>query len=198
MTPATDSKRELFEQVAIPHMKDVYHFAFSLARDGSVAEDLAQQTFLNAFRSFERFKIGSHCKAWLFKICKTLFIDRCRARGRRPQETLEMGEIPSEDPDRSIRAFERHGIDNEEIFLDLFGDEVNRYLADLPEGFRRALLLCDVDGLAYEQIAELLEVPIGTVRSRISRARAFLRERLEEYARELGYLKGTPEECDER
>ena len=83
--------------------------------------------------------------------------------------------------------FEREGIENEDTFLDLFGDEVNRFLRELPEDFRKALLLCDLDGLRYDEIADVLDVPVGTVRSRISRARAFLRERLESYATELGY-----------
>ena len=104
-----------------------------------------------------------------------------------------MAELPSEDRNRSVRAFEEHGIDNDEIFLDLFGDEVTEHLRELPEEFRQAVMLCDVEGLRYDEIAEILEVPIGTVRSRISRGRAFLRDRLSEYARDLGYGRSEGE-----
>ena len=99
-------------------------------------------------------------------------------------------DVATADARHSVQVFERDGIENEETFLDLFGDEVNRFLRELPEDFRRALLLCDLEGLRYDEIAEVLDIPVGTVRSRISRARAFLRERLESYATELGYGKG--------
>lgn len=192
-------RQELFERVAMPHFAAVYDFGFSLARSPSVAEDLVQETFLHAYRSFEAFQVGTNCKAWLFKICKNLFIDQFRMKKRRPQHLdMDTAEPAQEDLPADRRAFERHGIDSEEIFLDLFGDEVNRFLRELPWDFRRALLMCDLDGLAYEEIAELMDTPIGTVRSRISRARSLLREKLEDYARELGYLRESHQDCDER
>lgn len=178
-----------FEDVALPHLDAVYNFAFSLARQVSSAEDLVQDTFLQAYRKFESFEIGTNCKAWLFRICKNLFIDRYRARKRRPtHQEIETREPAVVDKDPSVAALEQRGIDNEEIFLDLFGDEVNRFLTELPEEFRKSLILCDLEGLSYQEIAELEDVPIGTVRSRISRARSFLREKLEDYAQELGYV----------
>ncbi len=183
----------------MPHFDAVYHFAYSLTRDTGAAEDLVQDTFLQAYRSFHRFQLGTNCKAWLFKICKNRFIDSFREKRRMPpHQEIDLVEPPSRDRDTSILTYEKHGIDNEEIFLDLFGDEVNRFLAEMPEEFRRALLLCDIDGLSYQEIAEIVEAPIGTVRSRISRARAFLRERLQEHARELGYLKESANNGSER
>jgi RNA polymerase sigma-70 factor (ECF subfamily) len=183
----------VFEEVALPYLEDVHRFALSLARNEAQAEDLVQETFLSAYRAFDRFRPGSNCKAWLFRICKNQFIDRVREVKRRPRHQTVVAELPSEDKSRSIQAFEERGIDNEEIFLDLFGDEVNEHLQELPEEFRRAVMLCDVEGLRYDEIAEILEVPIGTVRSRISRGRAFLRDRLSEYARDLGYGRGEGE-----
>ena len=191
MTKAAD--RQVFEDVALPYLHDVYRFAFSLARNEAQAEDLVQETFLSAYRAFDRFRPGSNCKAWLFRICKNQFIDRVREVQRRPRHQSVVAELPSEDRNRSVRAFEEHGIDNDEIFLDLFGDEVNEHLRELPEEFRQAVMLCDVEGLRYDEIAEILEVPIGTVRSRISRGRAFLRDRLSEYARDLGYGRSEGE-----
>ena len=158
-----------------------------------------QDTFVSAYKNFERFRVGTNCKAWLFKICKNLFIDGYRARRRRPvHQDVDTAEVASTDREHDVRTFLSSGIDNEELFLDLFGDEINQYLAELPEEFRRALLLCDLEGFSYEEISEVMDTPVGTVRSRISRGRTMLRERLEEYARELGYLKQTHQDCDER
>ncbi|MGE3963411.1 MAG: sigma-70 family RNA polymerase sigma factor [Planctomycetota bacterium] len=191
-------RQDLFERVAMPHFAAVYDFGFSLIRSPSLAEDLTQETFLNAYRNFEAFRVGTNCKAWLFKICKNLFIDQFRMKKRRPQHlAIDDSEPTQEDLPRDRRAFEVNGIDSEAIFFDLFGDEVNRFLQELPGDFRRALLLCDLDGMSYEEIAELMDTPIGTVRSRISRARSVLREKLEDYARELGYLRVSDPDCDE-
>ncbi len=182
----------MFEQVAMPHIGAVFNFAVSLTRNPGNAEDLTQDTFLNAFRRFGSFSVGTNCKAWLFKICKNLFIDSYRERRRRPQhQEIDNVEPPDRDPQRDVLAMDgNREIENEEIFLDLFGDEINRFLQELSDDFRQALVLCDVDGLTYEEIAESMGTPIGTVRSRISRARSILRERLESYAADLGYLKG--------
>lgn len=190
----------------MPHIGAVYNFAVSLTRNAGNAEDLTQDTFLNAFRRFESFSVGTNCKAWLFKICKNLFIDNYRERRRRPQHQ-EVGTVePAEhDPSTDVAALEQHQaahergrlmsreIENEEIFLDLFGDEINKFLQELPDDFRQALILCDVEGLTYQEIADSMATPIGTVRSRISRARGILRERLEAYAGDLGYLKSEKE-----
>ncbi|MGE4619311.1 MAG: sigma-70 family RNA polymerase sigma factor [Planctomycetota bacterium] len=180
-------ERELFEEITIPHFADVFRFAMGLTKNQAQADDLVQETYLKAFRAFARFRVGSNAKSWLFRICKNHFIDRYRQKARRPNHGGSVEELATDSPRRSIEIFEREGIENEEIFLDLFGDEVNRYLRELPEPFREALLLCDLEEFSYDEIAEILEVPIGTVRSRISRGRAFLKERLVDYAQELGY-----------
>lgn len=185
----TENARErgLFEEITLPLVDDVYRFALGLTRNRAQAEDLVQDTYLKAFKAFDRFRAGSNAKSWLFRICKNHFIDRYREKARRPHHGGAVEELAVDSPRRSIEVFEREGIENEEIFLDLFGDEVNRYLRELPEPFRKAMLLCDLEGLSYEEIAEVLDVPIGTVRSRISRGRAFLKERLVTYAQEMGY-----------
>ena len=180
-------ERNLFEEITLPHVDDVFRFALGLTRNRAQAEDLVQDTFLKAFKAFDRFRAGSNAKSWLFRICKNHFIDRYREKARRPHHSAAVEELAVDSPRRSIEVFERDGIENEETFLDLFGDEVNRYLLELPEPFRKALLLCDLEGLSYGEISEVLDVPIGTVRSRISRGRAFLKERLVNYAHELGY-----------
>lgn len=179
--------RDLFEEVALPYLDEVFRFALSLARNRAQAEDLAQDTYLLAFRSFSRLRPESNIKAWLFRICKNRFIDGFRRRKRRPHHDRTVEQLAATTSDRETEIFERNGIENERTFLDLFGDEVNRYISELPEEYRSALLLCDLDEFRYEEISEILGVPTGTVRSRISRGRAILRGKLEEYARDLGY-----------
>ncbi len=181
--------RVQFEKEALPYLDAVYNFAFSLTRDCVVAEDLVQETFLHAFRGFRNYKIGTRCKAWLFKICKNLFIDQFRRRARSPlQAQAEILELASVDPPLDTRTLEERGIGNEQVYADLFGDEMYRQLAELPKVFREALLLCDLEGLSYREIANVMNTPVGTVRSLISRARDFLIPRLEIYAEKLGFL----------
>jgi RNA polymerase sigma-70 factor (ECF subfamily) len=178
---------DLFEEITLPHMDDVFRFAMGLSKNRAQAEDLVQETYIKAFKAFGGFRTNSNAKAWLFRICKNQFIDGYRQRARRPHHGGEVEELAVDPVRHSIAVFERQGIENPETFLDLFGDEVNRHLRELPEVYSRALLMCDVNGLSYEEISEILDVPIGTIRSRISRGRAFLKERLEDYAEELGY-----------
>ncbi|MBT5738429.1 MAG: sigma-70 family RNA polymerase sigma factor [Planctomycetes bacterium] len=178
---------DLFEEITLPHMDDVFRFAMGLSKNRAQAEDLVQETYIKAFKAFGGFRTNSNAKAWLFRICKNQFIDGYRQRARRPHHGGEVEELGVDPVRHSIAVFERQGIENPETFLDLFGDEVNRHLRELPEVYSRALLMCDVNGLSYEEISEILDVPIGTIRSRISRGRAFLKERLEDYAEELGY-----------
>ena len=178
---------DLFEEITLPHMDDVFRFAMGLSKNRAQAEDLVQETYIKAFKAFGGFRTNSNAKAWLFRICKNQFIDGYRQRARRPHHGGEVEELGVDPVRHSIAVFERQGIENPETFLDLFGDEVNRHLRELPEVYSRALLMCDVNGLSYEEISEILHVPIGTIRSRISRGRAFVKERLEDYAEELGY-----------
>ena len=178
---------DLFEEITLPHMDDVFRFAMGLSKNRAQAEDLVQETYIKAFKAFGGFRTNSNAKAWLFRICKNQFIDGYRQRARRPHHGGEVEELGVDPVRHSIAVFERQGIENPETFLDLFGDEVNSHLRELPEVYSRALLMCDVNGLSYEEISEILDVPIGTIRSRISRGRAFLKERLEDYAEELGY-----------
>ncbi len=191
-----DEYRAQFEEEALPHLSTVYNFALNLTRDSSVADDLAQDTFLHAFRGFHNFRIGTSCRAWLMKICRNLFIDRLRRHGRRPSHVS----VETVEPETRDRSFDRKALDDfaakgEENVADLFGDEINEHLAELPDEFREALLLCDIEGLSYKEITEIMGTPVGTVRSRISRARRFLRERLEAYARNLGFLRWQPDDC---
>lgn len=189
-------KQEIFESVALPHVDAVYRFALHLCGRESDAEDLAQECMHQAYRKFHQFQPGTNCKAWLFRIARNAHIDRLRQKSREPKisEFQESSAPVSESEDAtSVVEWGKLAADGEDSFLEVFGDEVNRHLRELPPEFRLAVVLCDVEQFSYGEIGEVLDCPVGTVRSRISRARSHLKEKLWEYARELGFAKNDGE-----
>jgi len=177
-----------FEREAIPWIDDVYRFALSLTRDESDADDVVQDTFLRAFRSWHTYLPGSDCRRWLFTICRNVFL-RSRERAR-PMVELESGELDL----AAVGSFYNEGArDNvESIFsrLDL-APAIADALANVPEPFRSTLEIVDVDDQSYEAAAEILRVPIGTVRSRLFRGRRLMQEQLMIYARDAGFTSSA-------
>lgn len=180
-----------FAEEALPHMDAVYRFGLRLASGNEhEAEDLVQETFLRAYRSWETYTRGTKCRSWLFTICRNVFLRQQERHGRRGEhvasqigadlearaETAMVANIQKDDPER---AFFDSIVDAEVL------DAVDR----LPEEFREAVVLSDIEGLAYAEIAEVLEIPVGTVKSRLYRGRHLLQEVLYEYAREMGYVR---------
>lgn len=179
-----------FTEEALPHLDSVYRFALRLAQGrAELAEDLVQDTFLQAYRAWATFTRGTNVRAWLFTICRNRFLRLEEQRGRRAElseadagadvESLAMtavfAEVSSADPERA--------------FFDSFvDDEVLRALDALPTAFREVVVLSDVEGLSYPELAEVLGVPVGTVKSRLFRARRLLQQALYGYALEMGYI----------
>lgn len=187
-----------FREEALPHLDAVYRFALRLSGSPSDAEDLVQETFLRAYRSWAQFRPGTRCKSWLFTICRNLFL-RQRERGRLHERTLTQAAAEEEAGaaavDASVFAATRE-TDPEGRFFDSFLDaEVEAELDRLPEEFRTAVVLSDVEGLAYAEVAEVTGVPVGTVKSRLYRGRRLLQRRLYDYAVEMGYLHPKQEEA---
>jgi len=178
-----------FEREAIPWIDDVYRFALSLTRDESDADDVVQDTFLRAFRSWHTYLPGSDCRRWLFTICRNVFL-RSRERAR-PMVELESGDLDL----AVVGSFYNEGArDNiESIFsrLDL-APAIAGALANVPEPFRSTLIIVDVEDQSYEAAADLLRVPIGTVRSRLFRGRRLMQEQLMTYARDAGFASSMP------
>jgi len=171
--------------VALVHLDALHHVALRLTRNRAEAEDVVQEAFLRAFRSFDRFNPGTNCRAWLFTILRNVFLNRVRSKGREVLEA-EMG-----GPDQLEMATDTQVDRNpEEQFLQtmLHGD-VDRALATLPLAFREVVMLVDIEGLTYREVAEVVGCPIGTVMSRLSRGRALLRRALVRFARAHGYVK---------
>lgn len=185
-----NEKKRAFEQEALPYMDSVYHFAYNLTGNGEDARDLLQETYLKAFRFFDSFQKGTNCKAWLFQISKNSFINRYRKQSREPDK-VRYDEI--EEYYETLRPASADANNLEEtLFNTLLDDEVTEALQLLPEAFRTVLILSDIESMTYEEIAEILDCPIGTVRSRLHRARKVLRDQLFEYAKNKGFTSGSP------
>jgi len=187
------TQTQMFEQEALPHMAALEKFAYHLCHDAHRARDLVQETMLKAFSHFDTFRRGSNCRAWLFQICKNSYINAYRRHQREPvavdfaDETARAGMGSEGDQLRGVRVacVDTSDSDAHERAL---GDEVISALRRLPPAFQTAVILSDIEGHPYEEIAEFMQVPIGTVRSRIHRGRSMLAESLGEYAREAGFL----------
>ncbi len=178
-------QEKTFEQEFLPHIDALYNFAFHLTYDEEDAQDLVQETLLKAFRFIDSYQKGTNSKAWLFKILKNAFINDYRKQSKRPNKVDFQDIVNFHDSEDSALS---GSLDlREEIFQDMIGDEVMIALNTLPVDFRTVILLCDVEGFTYEEMAKIIDIPIGTVRSRLHRARNLLKEKLKSYAESLGY-----------
>jgi RNA polymerase sigma-70 factor (ECF subfamily) len=182
-------QRSEFEAVALPHLSGLYGAAFRLTRNPRDAEDLVQDTILRAYRFWDSFEKDSNCKAWLFKILTNTFINGYQRR-RRSREVLDAAVAEQEALDGVlVHAAAESQRDPERLLLDrTISADVQQALAAVPPDFRTAVVLCDVEGFSYKEIAEIMDCPVGTVMSRLHRGRRLLRETLADFAREQGIV----------
>jgi RNA polymerase sigma-70 factor (ECF subfamily) len=187
------SKRTQFEALVLPITKSLYHAALRLTHRPEDASDLVQETFLRAFRTFSSFDPGTNVKAWLFTILYSVFVNRYRKAQREP-EALSI-EAVEERFHKSVRAEEWGSLNAvlQNPNLTWHAPEVEKALRQLPEEFRTAVLLVDVEELSYEEAAAALDCPLGTLRSRLFRARKLLYLELQDYARRMGYFRRSAE-----
>ena len=186
---ANDTAATRFEAEALPFMNSLYHKALVLTRRPEDASDLVQETFLRAFRTFENFEAGTNCRAWLFTILYSIFVNKYRQAQREPdlvsmdglEEThhRELADPQWDDEFAALAGAE----------LDWQGPEISAALGKLPEEFRSAVLLVDVEEFTYEEAAAVLNCPVGTLRSRLFRARRVLFVELRDYARKMGFIE---------
>ena len=189
----------VFEEELFPHMDALKTFAYHLSYNEEDANDLVQETYMKAHRFIEKYDQGTNAKAWLFKILKNAYINEYRKKSKRPKK-VDFEDIVSYQ--NSDTASSSKYLDlRQEIFENMMGDEVTIAINALPIDFRTVILLCDIEGFTYEEISKIIDVPIGTVRSRLFRARNMLKEKLKAYAEKLGYedkrgarVKGAKEE----
>lgn len=189
--------RALFEAQALPYLDQLYAAAMRMTRNPADAQDLVQETFVKAYAAFGSFTQGTNLKAWLYRILTNQYITSYRKRQREPfQNPLEDMEDWQLGAAESATSHSRANRSAEAEAFDRMPDtDVKQALQELPEDFRMAVFLADVEGFAYREIAEMMKTPVGTVMSRLHRGRRLLRERLRDYARERGIL---PDEEDER
>lgn len=188
-----EGERKLsFQEEALPHLDAVYRFALRLSGSPDQAQDLVQDTFLRAFRAWEQYTPGTNCKSWLFTICRNTYL-RGRERGQRHDAIVASQATPERvavDPVNPLWASVAER-DPEGAFFDSFVDrEVLEAIDGLPEEYRTVVVLSDVEGLSYQEIADMLDVPVGTVKSRLFRGRRRLQTDLYAYAVEMGYVRG--------
>ncbi len=184
-----------FSEEAVPHMDAVYRFALRLTGARDEAEDLVQDTYLRAFRAWEQYAPGTRCKSWLFTICRNVFL-RGRERSQRHDEILL--ETAQDDPrvisrEAPVFAASRDEDPEGEFFRSIVDAQVFKAIDQLPEEYRMAVVLSDLEDLSYGEIAEVLEIPVGTVKSRLFRGRRRLQRQLYEYALEMGYISDAGE-----
>jgi len=173
-----------FEKTALPHMDAVFRASLAMCEQRSLAEDLVQTTYLKALQRFDSFRPGTNCKAWLMRILHNMWIDRMRHR-KVVGPTVPVDEGRIAEPDQSERTRWSDPTDLLENFSD---EQVIRALAELSEEQRLTLYLVDVEQLSQEEVAEITSVAVGTVKSRASRGRAALRDKLEEHAKDMGIV----------
>ncbi len=178
-------KQKIFNDEFMPHINAMYNFAYRLTLDQDDSKDLLQDTYLKAFRFIDSFQKGTNAKAWLFRILKNSFINDYRKKSKEPSK-VDYQEVEtyynSEDVDRQITPDLRV-----EALRDMIGDEISNALNSLDVDFRTVIILCDLEGFKYDEMAKILDIPIGTVRSRLHRARNLLKEKLSTYAKQMGY-----------
>ncbi|MBM4162402.1 MAG: sigma-70 family RNA polymerase sigma factor [Ignavibacteria bacterium] len=185
---STKKKHSEFEAEALPHMDVLYNFALRTTGNEDDARDLLQETYLKAYRFWDKYEKGTNIRAWLFRIMKNSYINRYRKETKEPDK-VDYDEI--ENFYNSIRAESTDPNDlQQKLFGNLLGDEVTKALESLPDDFRTVVILSDIEGLTYEEIAEFVECPIGTVRSRLHRGRKLLQAKLYEYAKKQGIVDG--------
>ena len=178
-------KISVFEKEFMPHMDSMYNFAYRLTFDEDDSKDLVQDTYMKAYRFINSFEEGTNAKAWLYRILKNSFINDYRKKSKEPSK-VDYQEVEqfynSEDTPSTATVDLRI-----EATKDMIGDEISNALNALAVDFRTVIILCDLEGFTYEEMAKILDIPIGTVRSRLHRARNLLREKLGTYAHSMGY-----------
>jgi RNA polymerase sigma-70 factor, ECF subfamily len=187
----TEDERRRFQADALPLLDSLYGAALRMTRNPQDAEDLVQETMLRAYRAFDRFEAGTNLKAWLFRILTNAYINTYRKRQREPQK-VSADEVEEFDLYQELKNHDtQFDSTPESIVLDsLVDSDITEAIDDLPEQFRLAVVLSDIEGFSYAEMAEIMDVPMGTVMSRLHRGRKALQKRLWELARDRGIVKG--------
>ena len=189
-----NNRRKEFEDIAMEHLDSLYSMAIRLVFNKEAAEDLVQETYLKAYRFFDTFQKGTNIKAWLFKILRNTFINKYRKTVNLPSEIF-YEDVESVNSNLSYKQKSDSGELTDTLETkyndlgNLMEDDVKHAIDNLPIEYKEAILLSDVEELSYNDIAEITNVPIGTVKSRLNRGRKLLQKSLWEYAKDRGFIK---------
>ena len=179
-----------FEAAAMPFVDALYNTAYRMARNSEDAEDLVQETYLKAYRYYDKFEEGTNFKAWLFKIMKNTFINNYRKKQLAPAFSDFADIEESFESQVSEEVARQNPNPEEELLEDVLDEDVQKALEKLPPDYRMVVILADLENFSYKEIAEILEVPVGTVMSRLYRGRRLLEAAMLEFAKGHGYLRG--------
>lgn len=181
-------KRQEFEREALPHMDALYRTALRLSKNEKDAEDLVQEAFVKAYRFWDKFETGSNCRAWLFKIMTNIFINQYRSKSRSPM-TANIDDIDDNFLYGQLATVEGARDPEQALFAKVFDDDVKKAIENLPDDFRLVVVLSFLEGFSYQEIAEIADLQLGTVKSRLHRGRKLLQKQLWDYAVKNGYIK---------
>jgi RNA polymerase sigma-70 factor (ECF subfamily) len=180
--------RKQFEAEAVPHMDALLRTALRMTRNQSDAEDLVQETMVKAYRFWDKFEPGSNCRAWLFKIMTNIFINEYRSKSRTPV-SVNLDDIDDNFLYGQLAAMPPGRTPEQELFAKIFDDDVKKAIEELPDDFRLVVVLSFLEGFSYQEIADIIDLQLGTVKSRLHRGRKLLQKKLHDYAVKNGYIK---------
>jgi len=183
-------KRKAFEAEAIPHMDALYRTALRMSKNENDAEDLVQEAIVKAYRFWDKFEQGSNCRAWLFKIMTNIFINEYRSKSRSPV-AVNVDEIDDNFLYGQLSSLGNEENPEKELFAKVFDDDIKNAIEELPDDFRLVVVLSFLEGFSYQEIADIADLQLGTVKSRLHRGRKLLQKRLFDYAVKNGYIKDT-------
>lgn len=186
---ATDrEKRKAFEAEALPHMDALMRTAMRMAKNENDAEDLVQEAYVKAYRFWDKFETGSNCRAWLFKIMTNIFINEYRSKSRSPVAAT-VDELDDSFLYGQLSSSGKEENPEKELLAKIFDSDVRKAIEELPDDFRMVVVLSFLEGFSYEEIAEIADLQLGTVKSRLHRGRKLLQKKLFDYAVSNGYIK---------
>ena len=183
-------KRKSFEAEALPHMEALYRTALRMTKNENDAEDLVQEAYVKAYRFWDSFEPGSNCRAWLFKIMTNIFINEYRSKARSPM-SVNVDDLDDNFLYGQLAVDQTTRNPEQELFSRIFDDDIKKAIESLPDDFRMVVVLAFLEGFSYQEIADIMDLQLGTVKSRLHRGRKLLQKVLWDYAIKNGYIKGT-------
>ena len=185
-------RRRQFEAEALPHMDALLRTALRMTKNSNDAEDLVQEALTKAYRSWDKFESGTNCRAWLFKIMTNMFINEYRSKSRTPV-ALSVDDVDDGFLYGQLASAGAQRTPEEELFGRILDDDIKNAIAELPEDYRLVVTLSFVEGFSYQEIADIVDLQLGTVKSRLHRGRRLLQKRLYDYAVKNGYVRKQTE-----